>query len=647
MPNPPKSSLSSIFIVICIFAMALLAPAASRAQGFPPISPDELKMTTEPLAPRAPALILFREVDRDDNGHTSHEDNYVRVKILTEEGRNQANVEIEFDKGDEDVVNIHGRTIKPDGSSVDFNGKVFEKMIEKAQGRKFLAKTFTLPDVQVGSIIEYRYTYDFSEKYIFDSHWTLNENLFTKYARFSLKPYVAKYGPMNLRWTWQGLPPGAEPKEGPDKFIRMEVHNMAAFQEEDYMPPQGEVRAHVTFIYQADFPSRNADEFWKHYGKKKNDEVESFIGKRKAMEEAVAQIVAPNDPPEVKLRKIYDRVQQIRNTSYEFSKTAQEVKRDNEKPVQNVEEIWKRGYSDGFHLTWYFLALVRAAGFEACGVMASSRGNAFFTPKTMEDRKLNANVVLVKVNGKDMYFDPGAAFTPFGLLTWFETGTPGLCLNKDGGTWVTTSLPESSQSRLAHTAKFKLNENGDLQGTVTVTYTGLEAMYHRLDVRNADDVARKKFLEDRLKTQIPASAEVELASQPDWIDSEKPLIAEFKVTIPGWASNAGKRAVIPSSLFTEGEKHVFEHSNRVNPIYVRYPFEKDDDVTIELPSGWQVMSLPSPKNQNGHVVSYALNVDNAQGTLHMTRKVAWDFLLLESEVLFRTAQLLSGGEDKR
>ena len=33
----------------------------------------------------------------------------------------------------------------------------------KARGLEFMAKTFTLPDVQVGGIIEYFYTYDFKE----------------------------------------------------------------------------------------------------------------------------------------------------------------------------------------------------------------------------------------------------------------------------------------------------------------------------------------------------------------------------------------------------------------------------------------------------------------------------------------------------
>ena len=125
----------------------------------------------------------------------------------------------------------------------------------------------------------------------------------------------------------------------------------------------------------------------------------------------------------------------------------------------------------------------------------------------MQESKLNANVVLVKLNGKDLYFDPGAQFTPYGLLTWSETGVPGLRLDNDGGTWIQTTLPESSESRMERKAKLKLSETGDLQGKLTVTYTGLEAMYYRLEHRHEDDVARKKFLEEDVKAQVPVGAE--------------------------------------------------------------------------------------------------------------------------------------------
>ena len=621
-----------------VLGLFFLPATVSAQMSFQPVASEELTMASEPQAPGAPAIILYRQVDRDDNAHTPHEDNYFRIKILTEEGRKYADIEIPFFKQNQDVVHVRARTIKPDGSIVNFDGQVFEQSIVKSRGVKYLAKTFTLPDVQVGGIIEYYYTIDMKENFIYDSHWILSHELFTKRARFSLKPFISHASDLNaimhLRWSWQALQPGSEPKQDPadpNHTVRMEATNIAAFQTEDFMPPENELKSRVDFIYSDELYAKDADTFWKRVGKQRNDQLESFIGKRKAMEEAVAQIVSPADSPETKLRKIYDRVQHIRNTSYEVQKTEQETKRDKEKAAENVEDIWKRGYGNGVQLTWLFLALARATGLEAYGCWVSSRSQYFFSPNTMQSQKLDANVVLVKVDGKDLYFDPGAAFTPYGLLTWYETGTPGLRLDKNGGTWIVTTLPLSSESRIERSAKLRLSDTGDLEGTLTVAHTGLEAMYRRLEFRNADEVSRKKFLEDEVKGQVPAAVEVELTSKPDWGGSGTPLVAEFQVKIPGWAAGAGKRAVMPAGIFTAAEKSIFEHANRIHPVYFQYPFEKVDDVTIDMPLGWLASSVPRSLSDDGHVVTYSMKVDNAKNTLRLQRKLSVDFMVLDQK----------------
>jgi hypothetical protein len=636
----------SIFLLFVVSAFSLISGAQ---QSFPPISPDELKMTSEPKAPGAPAIILFREVNRDDNTFTPHEDNYYRIKILTEEGRKWGDVEIPYFTG-RSVSNVRARSIRPDGSVAEFDGKLLDKTVEKFQGFKYQVKAFTLPDVQVGSIVEYRFTYDLLEHFLYQSHWIVSADLFTKDAKFALKRGGDPRRPISLRWTWDGLPSGVNPVDGPDHVVRMEVQNIPAFQKEDYMPPENELKARVDFIYEDEFMEKDADQYWRHVGQNRDAALEHFVDKRKAMADAVSQIIAPSDTPEVKLRKIYDRVQQLRNTTFEVRKSIEELKRDKEKPAENVEDVWKSGYGNEVQLTWLYLALVRAAGFDAYGVWVSSRSEYFFNPKSMESRKLGVSIVLVKLDGKDLYFNPGGPFTPFGMLSWSETATQGLCLNKDGGTWVKTPLPESSESRIERTAKLKLADNGNLEGKITLTYTGLEAMYHRIDVRNEDDVARKKFLEERVKDQVPVGMEAELTNKPDWKNSETPLVAEFDVTIPGWASGAGKRLLIPAGVFTAGERKTFEHANRVNPIYVHYPHEKVDDVTIELPAGWQVGTLPPPQVQNGHVVTYTLKAENDQNTLHLTRKLTMDFLLLDQKYYtsLRTFfQLVRTGDDQQ
>jgi hypothetical protein len=647
----PFRFFARLFVFISLLTATLLVPSPAWAGiGFQPVNPEELKMTSEPQAPGAPAIILFRQVDRDDNRYTPHEDNYLRIKILTEEGRKYANVELAFEKEYENISGLRARTIKPDGTIVEFNGTVFEKPIAKTRSGAYLAKSFNFPDVEVGGIIEYYYTIDFKEHYVFESHWILSQDLFTRRAKFTLKPYASSYNEFHLRWTWQSLPPGADPKQGPNSIVEMEAQNIPAFEAEDFMPPENELKARVDFVYDEEFPERDSDKYWKSVGKKRNGALEAFVGKHKGMEEAVSQIVAPSDAPEVKLRKIYARVQQIRNTSYEIRKTEQEEKRDKEKPINNVEDVWTRGYGSGAQLTWLFLGLARAAGFEAYGCWVADRRQYFFDPKLMQSGKLDENVVLVKVNGKDMYFDPGGAFTPFGLLEWAETGVPGLRLDGDGGTWILTTLPEAAESQIHREAKLKLLDTGDLEGKLTVTYTGLESMYRRLRERHEDDTARKKSLEDSIKEQIPSAVEIELTNKPDWAGTETPLLAEFDLKIPAWASSAGKRTLLPVGFFTVHEKHTFEHTNRVFPIYFEYPYEKIDDVTVELPESWKTDSAPQEKTVDAKALFYNLKVESGAGAVRIVRKLDVDLVMLPAKyypALRKFYEVIRSGDEQQ
>ncbi|MGB8013583.1 MAG: hypothetical protein WCF68_18370, partial [Terriglobales bacterium] len=61
------------------------------------------------------------------------------------------------------------------------------------------------------------------------------------------------------------------------------------------------------------------------------------------------------------------------------------------------------------------------------------------------------------------------------------------------------------------------------------------------------------------------------------------------------------------------------------------PKEKLDDVTIELPLGWQVSSVPPVRQEDGHIIVYTLKVEQSPGTLRLTRKLTLDVLMLEQK----------------
>ena len=615
-----RSLCSLLYFCVWLGGFVTLAPA----EDHPPVTPDDLKMTSEPLAAGAPAIILYRQVDRDDQA--GHEDSFIRIKILKEEGRNRADVEIPFNKGGgAKITHISARTIHPDGTVSEFTGKPFEKQIVKAKGLKYLALTFTLPDVGVGSVIEYSFR---RENVDFNSHWILSLDLFTKHAQFSLRPYQQ----LALKWTWHALPQGTQPPtEGKDKIIRMAANNIPAFQVEDYMPPENERKSRVDFTYSW-FIEKDPDKFWQAVGRRLNAEAERFLAKRDALNRAVAQIVSPADPSETKLQKLYSYTQSIRNVSYAVHKTGtQELKREKEKINENVEDVIKRGYASDLQLNWLFLGLVRAAGFEAYEAYASDRSNYFFDRATMDAYKLDYALVLVKLNGTDVFCDPGVPFTPFGLVSWPETGVQALRLDKEGGTWITTMVPKSNASRTIHKADLTLSETGDLEGKVTVTFTGLKAMDLRLDERNEDEAAKKKVLEDEVKADVPIASDVELTNSPDWTSSSTPLIAEFKLRVENWSSAAGRKFTLPVGLFSAGEKKVFEHQERIHPIYFQYPSEQDDEISVTLPTGWRIVSLPKDAKLDRKVIAYSLKAEDKQSTLLIRRTLSIDTLYVLQE----------------
>jgi len=591
-------------------ALALCSQPA-RAIEWLPVPPEDLAMTSEAKAPQAPAIILYREVDRDDR--SGHEIDYLRIKILTEAGRKYANIEIPYVDINDHIRFIEARTIHRDGSIVPFDGTIYDKTIAKFREASYVAKTFALPDVHVGDIIEYRYRHDLASGYVFNSHWVLSDELFTRLGRFSLYQYER----LPVMYSWpQGLPEGTAPPKESRGRVFLETHDVPGFISEPYMPPESTLKYRVDFIYNNGMRTEDAEQFWKDYGKIRYRQVEGFIDARHAMEQAVAQIVQPGDAPGEKLRKLYARSQQIRNLAYEQLDDDQRA--DELKKIRDVGDVWRLGYGDEEQITWLFLALARAAGFEADAVMAPLRDTIILDRRISNSSQLNSAVVRVRENGGEQFFDPGTLYAPFGVLPWEKTMILGLCLDKNGGSWITTTQLSPSDARVVRKARFQLSD-GKLSGKLTVTYIGQEAMWRRNAERHEDAAEKRRFLETDVRSSIPVGVDVSLVREPDWDNAQSDLEAEFDLQIPGWAVGAGSRQLLPASLFIDDQPRAFEHATRVHPVYFHFPFEEDDEVEIILPPGLRVNSLPKARGDDRKYLMYKCVTEISGQSLHLTR----------------------------
>jgi hypothetical protein len=617
--------LARLGALAALLSLAVTMPV--RADDWQPISPEELQMKAEPKAPAAAAIYLYRQVDRDDANST--ESTYSRIKILTDEGRKYGNVELPYFKGASRITGLRARVIRPDGSIADFDGTVYEKPIVKARGVKVMSKTFTLPGVEVGSIIEYRYRRVLPIGWAFNSRWLLSDELFTRRAVFSLRPANNLF----LRWSWPlGLPPDTKAPEKERGLIRLETRNVPAFVTEEFMPPEDVMKYRVEFMYEGEQgDQQQPQEYWKAFGKRSNTRVQRFIKADRELEQEVARLVQPGDSVESKTRKLYARAQQIRNLSFERQATEQETEREKLADNLDAQDVLKHGYASADEVTWFFYGLLRAAKLDASLVLVSTRDDNFFNPDLMNAGALNTCVVLVALDNKEVYLDPGTPFMPFAYLPWSETGVRGLRLGTDGGQWVTTTLPAATESRVERRATVKLTTSGTLEGKVIVTYSGLEASWRRVSERNEDATERRKSLEQDLEADVPTGIDIKLTNTPDWTGSDTPLVAEFDFRAPGWAAQAGNRALMPVGLFGGAEKHTFEHSARVHPLYFTFRHQHTDEVAIELPPGWKVGSLPKARTADIKVATYNSSVQATGGTLSMKREFVLNTIIVQQK----------------
>jgi hypothetical protein len=602
-----------ISLALCSFVSLL---SFAQKEDWLPVTPQDLQYKEVPGNKGASAVRLYYAQHINDN--TSSWFVYERIKILNEKalnpdarGKTYADVEIPlFNIEDivETITDLKARTIKPDGTIVEFTGKPFEKLIFKSRGNKIAVKAFSMPEVSVGSIVEYKFRRTYSApgymmvKIFAPGIWDIQSKLHTVkeslyYQPFDGSGYQSTSRPM---FFFDGAMISRvilNLKEKPRDIgsaAQLELANMPPFETEEYMPPEENFKPTVIFFYNRR-GSASVDKEWEEIGKSRYEFLEVFLAGNRGVKEEAMKAIAGEPEPGIKLRRIYDRAQQVRNLTFERFRTRDELKQESLLRNGSVSDVLAHGYGTSRDITLLFVAMARAAGFNASIVQVSDRRERFFAKEWTSIRQIDNLIAAVNVNGSDLYFEPGTRFCPYGFLRWNHTATDGLKLDKKGGTFVKAPPVTYDKSVIRRTAQATLAENGTLKGDVMIEFRGAEALEQRLDELDSDDAGRKKDLEDQLKEWLPKGAIVKMETSKGWEGTDEPLVAKFSVEVPDYASTAGKRLLAPAYLFQLKQNQAFTHGERKYPVYFPYPFTEADVVSIQVPPGFSIETVPTER----------------------------------------------------
>jgi len=585
-------------LVVCCFCLALSFAANAQDKDWRPVSPEDLASKNSVVEPDADAEAIFWEVRVDDSstdGLTLR--HYVRVKIFNEKGRDQfSKRDIPFVKGSR-IKDVDARVTKPDGSVVYLKKEdVLEREIVKANGLKLKAKTFALPGVDVGSIVEYRYR-EVIENAEANMRLIFQHDIPVRTISYFVKPFSGDRGmyfqPFNVGDT----------KFENDKggFYRATMNNVPAFREEPSMLPEDEVRSWIYIYYARDVP-KTAAEYWKNMSRAFYEVSKTSFKMNDEVKDAAVQAIGDASTDDEKLKRLYDYARaQIKNISY-----TPHVSDDDRKKVRDAKtpgDTLKLKMGTSGDIDTLFGTLAKAAGYDVRMALSGNRSELFFNPAiTNVNLMLGSSSIAVKVGSDWRLFSPGEYFSPYGMMGWVEEGQDALVTDPKELIWQKIPLAESDKSSVVRTGQFKLLEDGTLEGEGRFVYTGHWSESEKERNYGDSDAEMEKTLKDVIHRRISGSAEVESFTVENANDRDKPFTYTFKIKVPGYAVRTGKRLFLQPNVFEHGAQPLFTASTRKYDVYIDYPYSYQDDLTIELPDGFALEDADAPraiKDQQG------------------------------------------------
>jgi hypothetical protein len=417
--------LISLLLLPLLFLPKSITPLTAFAADWQQPTPAELKMTAEPSAPNADAIYLYREDVTDNRIHM--EAVYVRLKVLRDEGKKYGDVELTGASRNFQITDIQGRTIHSDGTIIPFTGKPYEKLLVKTKTLQYKAKVFSLPEVETGSIIEYRYKLRYEG--LLSPEWDVQQGIFLRNAHFHYIPtgrlVISRVDNGSATGSIaysQFLPKGCKVTETRDEYD-LTVENVPGLPREEYEPPMHAFAYRVRFYYTS---IRTPQEFWNSYGKSWSRDIDKFASPSSAVNDAAKELTSGATTQDEKLNKLYDAVMKLDNTRYSREHSQDENRVEGVKRVKSAADVLalKRGTPD--ELAMLFLALARAAGFHAEAMTVVDRDRDFFEQNYLDSDQFDDLIILVTVDGKERAFDPGERYATYGTLHWRHSLVGGL-----------------------------------------------------------------------------------------------------------------------------------------------------------------------------------------------------------------------------
>lgn len=607
--------------LLFVFISFSFSSAISQNFDLGKVSVEELQEKEHPTDPSAPAAILFKKGVLDFNyskekGFEMFTKVQTRIKIYNKQGYEWANQQVRYYIGSTDtkeIVNFSnavtynlegGKIVK---TKLKSDGE-FDNKINKYWGQKKIS----LPNVKEGSVIEFEYIVKSPNITTIDK-WDFQMSIPVNYSEFRTNiPEYFVYNPNQKGFVYPKKVEHKIPKSfnivnkqenndgawgsrsnssySNDKIDYIETQttytaeNFPAMKEESFVNNIDNYTSSIIFeLAMTRFPNQAYKTYstdWESVVKTiyDNEDFGAELNKTGYFEADIDAILKGLTTQEERMTAIFNYVKsKVKWNDYNGYQCDQGVKNAYKNGTGNIAEI-------NLMLT----AMLRYAGFSANPVLLSTRSNgiAVFPNRTAFNYVISA----VEIQDDVILLDASEKFAmpnvlPLRDLNWFGR------LIRKNGTSVQIDLTPKKVSREIATLSYTFNGSDAFEGKYRRTLTDYEAMNFREQYSKMTTDAYLEVLE-RQNNDIEINDYIRDNEQ----DASKPLVETYSFRDAKSIEIINDEIYITPQLFMTAKENPFKMEGRNYPVDFSYPMQNKINITIEVPEGYMIASLPKAMN---------------------------------------------------
>lgn len=590
----------------------------SEAQDFKygRVSKAELQEKVHPIFPEANAAILYRDnyshfAYSKQSGFSLISEFHERVKIYSSEGFKNATKKIVLYKSgnsEENITGLRAVTYNLVNGKIDETKLDNDAIFEEEQSKYRDAVKFTMPDLKEGTVIEYKYTvrspflgnlnkvrfqervpvnkakarYYFPEYFVFKMHkkgWhklTINES--KKSQKLNLGTTIKRSGGNGFSAVQSTA--RSRTVDLMENTYEISASNVPPMIEESF---SGNIDNYLTaVIFELSYikyprePLEYVSSTWEDVAKTiyDSDAFGDELRRSNYFDDDIDAVLAQASSKEEKMKGVFEFVKRRMAWNGYTGYYAEE----------GLKDAYKKQSGNTADINLMLVAMLRYAGFDANPVLISTKSHGI--PVFPTRNGFNYVVAAVEGQGARVLMD---ATNKQGLVNMLEDhllNWNGRLLREDGTSEWTTLL--SSKTAMQNfIVNVDLGEDLESTGLAKSRFSGYTAMDYRKNFHGLSAEETRAKLEKLNKgvelADITLSNLDELYEPVSLSYSFEPITAVEQVA---------DKIIISPLFHLVMTENPFKSEERTYPIDFTYPRKKRYIITIAIPDGYKVESLP-------------------------------------------------------